>query len=155
MTTKEKYAIIENSCKKHFDFLTAMLNYEISIEENDFSQPTTLQFIKIKLQNTLIDRYIFFMYQPFNGAEYTTLSIKSESSHNYSIYIDSYVKFNKTSFSKIWNLSSMTSCSGSNFTEKTDSYFSFMENLLKNELREVVEGKKWINLPTDWEAIGK
>ncbi len=86
MEAIEKYKIIEESFVNHLGFLVANLSYDINIEKDDFSQPITKQLIRIQLKNQLLDRNIYFMYQPFNGNEYTVFMIEKFFSSTY-IYI--------------------------------------------------------------------
>jgi hypothetical protein len=153
METLERYSIIENSFLFHLDFLVDKLNYKIEIIKDDYSTPERIQAIEIFLYNEAINRNIKFMYQPFNGGEYTVFSIKNMETHN-SIFMDSYLKFNKAGYAPLWPFfRSMEDVPGVHFHERVDNYFAFIVELLSGELKDVIEGKTWILLPMDWEGI--
>ena len=155
METNEKYKIIEDSFLHYCGYLATDLDYQIEISKDDFSQPLYHQAIKINLLNKKIDRKIAFMYQPFNGGEYTIFHIKNIKDHD-SIFIHSYLRLNNEGITFPWkDFRGMGDAPGNTFEEKVNNYFSFVSKLLNENLKEVVEGTHWIDLPTDWESMGR
>lgn len=155
METNEKYTIIENSFQYYCGYLTTVLNYQIEIIKDDSSHPQNHQAIKINLFNQQLDRKIEFMYQPLNGGEYTIFCIGKFLNNNF-LFIHSYLRLNNEGITFPWkDFRGMGDAPGETFKEKVDNYFLFVSKLLNENLKEVVEGTKWIELPTDWESIGR
>ena len=155
MKTKEKYKIIEERFQYHLGYLNSEQRYHIEELKDDFNQPQYKQAIEISLLDIHINRKLRFMYQPFNGREYTTFTIYKIDVFSF-IALDSYFKFNKDGVSCPWkSFLSMGDVPGESFEEKVNTYFAFVAKLLKENLRLVIEGKEWIELPTDWEGIGR
>jgi len=128
METIEKYKIIEDSFLYYCGYLATDLDYQIEISKDDFSQPLYHQAIKINLLNQKVDRKIEFMYQPFNGGEYTMFCIGKLLNNNY-MFIHSYLKLNNKGITSPWkDFRGMGDAPGNTFEEKVNNYFQLFQS---------------------------
>jgi hypothetical protein len=119
-------------------------------------EPTT-EDCMIDVVNKKNDRNLHFRFQTYNGpsrafvSELVWFSIDNiltiNKSYYPSILLYEYWKRMKGNEYRIVSL--INQVKGDTFAERLKNYFDIVKDTLENDLKEVVEGKKWIDLHYD------
>jgi|GEM_PF-2851281 len=128
--------------------------YTKVITEINLDTSQNLDSIRIQLKNDKIDREFSFRFQVYNGydkafiAEFVWFSMDKENSNN-RLKLNDYWRRVKGDEKHI--PASLTYQDNEDtFEERLKNYFEIVIDTLENDLKTVVEGKEWIDLPFDF-----
>jgi len=114
--------------------------YEDNVEITNNNQLKKINFFLMGSKNDILlnleYRFEYFVY----------FRIKS-SCRNIYIRFDSFLTFK--GYEKD-NLLSLNQIEGNDIPEKFKNYCDYVVRILETDLKDVVEGKEWIDMPTDW-----
>ena len=109
----------------------------------------------IELKNSKIDRVLFFNFQLYSGpdkafvAEFVRFWIDKEDNAGTSLLLRDYWRRIKGNEEHI-PASLVHQGKGDIFEERLKNYFKIVKDTLENDLKAVVKGKEWIDLPFDF-----
>ncbi len=114
------------------------------VENRELTNEYNVPCIDFWLTNSKTGIQFEFEYRPIRDYLYFyIIDIKN----NKSIAFDSYLKYK--GYEKD-NLLSLNQIEGKDIPEKFKNYCDYVVRILETDLKGVVEGKEWIDMPIDW-----
>lgn len=132
------------SCVFKNTFSNYIIDHNFSyLEKREFSNEYNVPLVDFRLTNSKTGTQFESQYQHENFVYFFIRNINN----NKCIHFDSYLKFK--GYEKD-NLLSLNQIEGNDIPEKFKNYCDYVVRILETDLKGVVEGKEWIDMPIDW-----
>jgi hypothetical protein len=113
------------------------------LEKRELTNEYRVSLIDFRLYNSKTGIQFESQYQYENFVYFFIRDIKNSKC----IHFDSYLKFK--GYEKE-NILSLNQIEGKDIPEKFKNYCDYVVRILETDLKGVVEGKEWIEMPIDW-----
>lgn len=132
------------SCVFQNSFTNYIINFDFLYKEKrELTNEYNVPLVDFRLTNLMNGIQFESQYQHENFVYFFIRDINN----NKCIHFDSYLKFK--GYEKD-NLLSLNQIEGNDIPEKFKNYCDYVVRILETDLKGVVEGKEWIDMPTDW-----
>ncbi len=130
--------VFQNSFTKYINNFDFLYN-----EKRELTNEYNVPLVDFRLTNLMNGIQFESQYQHENFVYFFIIDINN----NKCIHFDSYLKFK--GYEKD-NLLSLNQIEGKDIPEKFKNYCDYVVRILETDLKNVVEGKEWIEMPIDW-----